>query len=409
MRSRSQSEQAAEHELAAVDMFRSPWAKAFIWVSHSDELETIEILLSLGQRLVRKVPAGRAGHVRLDLVLATILRPALLAAKGAYESLRRGLYEPGQALTRTLLELDLALEYVLAEPATKEQRANRFIAWAYWKRLSALKRQLSEPEVREKLPSDYVEYVEERIRVCQENLEALPEATAENKRQRNWHPYRNMEGLSRHLSRLGDYLHLYAPMSGMFVHAADPETHLNIDDDGHVSIRALATTEPDKLGVTLKLLAGLLHRFLMRFRDEWSLDGSVLGDLLLRSALRVIASHGGEIPAERVEVLEQGSGHRREDWTDAIGLPCTLGAEILEEAVQLLLVVARVAPGWLTEAEIEERTGLVLTTSDGKRAPVLRPILDYLVWAGHLREDATEDETRWRLNGEDKCESPASV
>jgi len=43
-----------------------------------------------------------------------------------------------------------------------------------------------------------------------------------------------VKGLARHLGRLDDYVQLYAPISNMNVHAADPETHLNIAADGTV-------------------------------------------------------------------------------------------------------------------------------------------------------------------------------
>src|SRR6266403_6082774 len=100
----------ADRHLDVVDLFHAPWVKAFIRVNHAHELETIEILLSIGQQILDGAPR-RAEHPTLDVVMATMLRPALLAAKSADVNLRNGLHEPAMAQLRTLLELDLSLQY----------------------------------------------------------------------------------------------------------------------------------------------------------------------------------------------------------------------------------------------------------------------------------------------------------
>lgn len=376
-----------DHDVEVVDLFHTPWVKAFIRMNHADELETVEILLSIGQQLMQQVPARREGHRRLDLVLAALLRPALLVAKAAYENLRHGVYEPALGQTRTLLELDIVLEYLLADAATKDQRADRYLAWSYKKRISPLAEQLTAPEVRPHLDGERVAWIKDRLRTYQENLATLPEATAQNKAERNWHPHRNVKGLARHLGRLHDYLQLYAPLSGMSVHAADPESHLVIEDTGAVHIKALATTEPPAVATAVNLLSGLLVEYLQRFRDEWTLEDTALGGLLTAATMRFVGPGDGTIPAEL----------RPSEWATAIRVTQAPLVDILEDAFQLLLVVVRRAPQGLTEAELREVTGLALAQLGERGNVLLRVLLDQLVEVGQLHLDTTVEPHRLRV------------
>lgn len=379
-------ETVADEHLEVVDLFRTAWVKAFIRANHAEELETVEILLSLGQQLITRVPARRADHARLDLVLAAMLRPALLAAKAAYENLREGLYEPGLAQARTLLELDLSLDYMLADAATKDLRADRYLAWAYKKRIGPLEEQLKAPELRALLDPERVAWIEGRLAVCRANLAALPEATTQNQADHSWHAHRNVKGLARHLRRLDDYVQIYAPLSGMTVHAADPESHLNITDDDKVTIKPLANTEPHAVATATKLLAGFLQTFLSRFRDEWGVRDTPLGLALVAASMRFVGRGDGRIPAEL----------RPDDWATAIRVTQAPLAEILEEAVQLVLVLVARASDGLTEAELHSMTGLDAIQLGERGHALLHILLDHLVEVGALRLDATQEPHRFR-------------
>lgn len=376
----------ADEHLEPVDLFYTPWVKAFIRTNHADELETVEILLSTGQQLMERVPR-RPQHPRLDLVLAAMLRAALLASKAADVNVRHGVYEPALGHVRTFLELDLALEYILADATAKDRRADRYLALACKERIRGLAEQLSTPEIRAKLDAERVAWIEGRLHLDQQGLDALPEATAQNRAQKSWHPYRNVKGLAQHLQRLDDYLQLYKPLSGMSVHAADPDTHLNIADDGTVTIKALATTEPHPVATTLKLLAGFLQRFLSRFRDEWALQDTPFDRLLTAATMRFIGPGDGTIPAEL----------RPAEWATAVRVTRAPLAEILEEAVQLVLVVVGRTPVGLTEAEIRDLTGLDAIPLGERGHALLRGLLDQLVELGQLHLDTAVEPHRFRV------------
>src|SRR2546427_191208 len=130
---------------------------------------------------------------------------------------------------------------MLADPATKDALADRYLAWSRKKRMGPLKEQLANPELRARLDAERITWLEGRVRVYQQELDALPGAAALNQSEHHWHPHHDVKGLARYLGRLDDYLQLYAPISNMNVHAADPETHLNITADGTVTIKALPT------------------------------------------------------------------------------------------------------------------------------------------------------------------------
>jgi hypothetical protein len=375
----------ADEHLEVVDLFHTAWVKAFIRVNNAADLETVEILLSIGQQVMERVPR-RAQHPRLDVVLATMLRPALVAAKAADVNLRHGLYEPALAQVRTVLELDLALEFMLQDPATKDALADRYLAWSRRRRIGPLNEQLTNPALRATLDAKRIAWIEGRLRTYREELAALPAATAQNQADRNWHPHHDVKGLAEHLGRLDDYLQLYAPMSNMNVHAADPETHLDIAPDGTVKIKALATTEPWKVATTLNLLAGILLRFLSRLRDEWALQGTPLDRMLTASQMRFVGPGDGKIPAEL----------RPEGWATAIRVTQAPLAEILEDAVQLLLVLVGRAPTGLTEAELRDMTGMEAMPLGARGHALLRGLLDHLVEVGALRLDAAVEPHRYR-------------
>jgi len=46
----------ADEHLDVVDLFRTAWVKAFIRIHNAEDLETVEILLSIGQQLMEQVP-----------------------------------------------------------------------------------------------------------------------------------------------------------------------------------------------------------------------------------------------------------------------------------------------------------------------------------------------------------------
>ena len=355
----------------------------------SHELETVEILLAIGQQLMQNLPPRRQQHQLLDLAMVAMLRAALLAGKATDVNLRHGVYEPALGHLRTLLELDFSLEYMLADNATKDQRADRYWAWSYKKRIGSLNEQLTIPEMQAKLDADHVAWIKERVRVYEENLAVLPEAAAQNQEERNWHPHQSLKGLAVHLERLDDYLQLYAPFSGAAVHAADPETHVLIEDNGRVRIKALATTEPHLVTTSVNLLASFLVRFLERFRDEWALEDTPVGRLLTPAAMRLVGQGDGKIPAEL----------QPEQWATAIRVTQAPLAEILEEAVQLLLVVVRRAPQGLTEAEIRDVTGLEVMQLGERGSTLLRELLEYLVEMGQLRLDASIEPHRFLAAG----------
>lgn len=376
----------ADEHLDVVDLFRTAWVKAFIRIHNAEDLETVEILLSIGQQIMEQVPR-RVQHPRLDLVLATMLRPALVAAKAADVNLRHGLYEPALAQVRTLLELDFSLEYMLADSPTKDERADRYLAWSRKKRIGPLNEQLTNPELRAQLDPTRIAWMEGRVRVYQDDLAALPLAAAQNQAERNWHPHQDVKGLARRIGRLDDYVQLYAPMSNMNVHAADPETHVNIAADGTVTIKALATTEPPKLHTTLNLLAGLLQQFLSRFRDEWGLQDTPVDRLLTAAKMRFVGPGDGTMPAEL----------QPEKWATAIRVTQAPLAEILEEAAQLLLVVVARAQEGLTEAELRGVTGLEAIQLGARGHGLLHSLLDHLVEVGVLRLDTAVDPPRYRV------------
>jgi hypothetical protein len=375
----------ADEHPQAVDLFHTAWVKAFIRIHHAHDLETAEILLSIGQQLMERMPR-RQQHPRLDLVLATMLRPALVAAKAADVNLRHGLYEPALAQLRTVLELDLALHYMVADPATKDALADRYLAWSRKKRMGPLNEQLANPELRARLDAERIAWLEGRVHVFQQDLDALPAAAALNKAEHHWHPHRDVKGLARHLGRLDDYLQLYAPISNMNVHAADPETHLNIAADGTVTIKALPTTEPHAVATTLNWLAGLLEGFIRRFRDEWALQDTPLDLLLTAARMRFVGQGDGNIPAEL----------QPEAWATVIRVTQAPLGEIFEEAVQLILVVVGRAPDGITEADLRTVTGLDALQLGERGHALLRGLLDQLLDMGALQLDGGVTPHRYR-------------
>ena len=382
----------SDEHIDVVDLFHSAWVKAFIRVNHAHELETLEILLSIGQQMLEGAPRRR-DHGILDIDLATMLRAVLLAAKSADVNLRNGLHEPALAQQRTLLELDLSLEYMLADPQEKDRRAERYLAWSRKKRIQPLEEQLR--EFKADLPAERIKWIEGRLAAYRADLDAMPDAANQNDEDRNWHSCGGgLKGLARQLGRLDDYLRLYAPMSNMNVHAADPETHLNIRD-GSVTLKALVTTEPHIVATALHSVAGHLLYLLLRLRDEWALKGQPIDRLLELAQMRFVGTGDGKIPAEL----------HPEVWSTAIRVTQTPLGEILDEAAQLLLVILRNASSGLTEEEIVKATGLE-SWGFPDSLTILRQILDLLVASGDVRVDTSAEPVRYHAANAAELKQP---
>lgn len=105
--------------------------------------------------------------------------------------------------------------------------------------------------------------------------------------------------------------------------------------------------------------------------------------------MRFVGQGDGEIPAEL----------QPEEWPTAIQVTQAPLAEILEEAVQLLLVVVQQAPQGLTEAEIRDVAGLEVMQLGESGNTLLRQLLEYLVETGKLHLDASVEPHRFLAAG----------
>lgn len=102
--------------------------------------------------------------------------------------------------------------------------------------------------------------------------------------------------------------------------------------------------------------------------------------------MRFVGPGDGTMPAELPP----------EKWATVIRVTQAPLAEILEEAVQLLLVVAGRADEGLTEAELCDVTGLQAIQLGARGDALLRSLLDHLVEVGGLRLDAALEPPRYR-------------
>lgn len=224
----------------------------------------------------------RPEHRILDLVLATLLRRAIITAEAIRALIEAGLEEPSLATFRTLLDIELNTRLIVSDDTGR--MARRFAAYHSLTAKRHGTRILQHPETRrillggeEDLASTkewtkrWAEYLRDPV------FDDVREAVAER---RNWHGYDSVEAAFSAVGADGDYRMLYEVFTP-FVHASNPESDLDgLSGDGAPMMKALPQRDPritrGRLGGTLLVLCRILDEYLTA-RDSKDYPDTITG------------------------------------------------------------------------------------------------------------------------------------
>lgn len=231
-------------------------------------LETIDYAAAL--LLARGKP--REGKSLRDSVLLALLRRATITTEGVVVLLRSGLFEPALSIRRTLLDIELSIKLIVADPT--DRMAKRLAAYHYLNYRRHGEDLLANATTRAE--SSDVEGTPARLRAVTRSyarflkMDVFSDVRAELGVSRHWHGYKTTEDAFEAAASVSDYLNLYDSATG-YVHASNLDADF-IDRHGEeLRIRPFVERDPVRnhlfLGETLFALYRILKLLLVEHPD----------------------------------------------------------------------------------------------------------------------------------------------
>lgn len=196
--------------------------------------------------------AVRPDHRIRDAVFAALLRRLLITAEASIAILSRGLVEPALALSRTLLDIELAFRLIHQDKT--DRLAKRLAAFHYLTyqehgegmlknaptRNGILQRRDRIAEVIA-ISKGYARFLEQSV---------FDEVRDAIKTDKNWHGYRNAEEAFRAIGQDHDY-HMTYDGGTPFVHASNPDHDFIDGTDSQLVLKSFVERDPRRIQVLL--------------------------------------------------------------------------------------------------------------------------------------------------------------
>lgn len=241
----------------------------------------LQTLIDFGGWLFGIPSAIRAEQPQRDLVLVALLRRALVTAEGLRVLLAQGLEEPAVGLTRTLLDIELAMKLVTQDRT--DRTAKKLAAWHYYAAQKHGQRMLDDTTTRASLRAEEAELV----RVVQTtksfaNLLRLPvfdEVREEVRRSRHWHGFDRVEDAFRAVGAVSDYTVPYN-VASPFVHASNVDhdfTDIRLKPDGgqEIAVRPFVQRDPERVLPLLGTTVLRLHNIITMYVEDRGLEDTI--------------------------------------------------------------------------------------------------------------------------------------
>ncbi len=214
--------------------------------------------LDFGVALLVQWARVRVGSELKDAVLQALLRRCLITTEGLVVLLSRGLFEPAVALSRTLLDNELAVRLVLGD--TSGRMAKRLAAYHYLTYQDHGQDMLTDPITRQGMAPE-AESVTELAKIAKSYkhflmLPIFDEVRDEVRASRFWHGFNNTEEAFRAIGQPSDYFVLYDSAT-WFVH--DVNVDFDYADRTETEMRLKPLVERDPAVVQLHLGHQLLR------------------------------------------------------------------------------------------------------------------------------------------------------
>lgn len=199
-----------------------------------------------------------------EVVLAGLLRRSFSTAQGVAELVLRGQVENAMALSRTQLEIAVAINLVCDDPT--DAMARRLVGYDYYWRHKYGNKLLSDAETRaqieeisgekqrtaaitrswrDQFEGQYFDEVRERLE-------------ADLKSNKGWHGRGSIDDAFASVKRGAEYLRLYT-LTSPFVHGTNVEWDFDAVHDGKPFLRDIAEWKPDLLRPHLGMTLFRLH------------------------------------------------------------------------------------------------------------------------------------------------------
>ena len=180
-----------------------------------------------------------------DLVTSALLRRATVTTEGVVNLLAFGLVEPAHAMSRTLLDIEVALKLIHADDT--DRMAKRLAAFHYIKMQQHGQNMLGDRETREGslAGAGRVDEVRQIAASYKKMLEGgvLADVEQEVRASMHWHGFDRVEDAFRALGQSTDYLMPYNSGS-WFVHAINVEYDMIDRVDSTVTYRPFVERNP---------------------------------------------------------------------------------------------------------------------------------------------------------------------
>lgn len=253
-------------------------------------------LIDFGNSLYVSHRAVRAASPTRDLVMAALVRRALVIAEAIRAVVFRGLPEAALPLLRTLLDVRLSASLIVKD--SSEHTAKRLAAYHYFAVQRHQQRILSDPITRDVL-EQFEGARDEAVEIARRNKgwfesDTFREVRDEIEAGRPWHGFARVEDAFRAAGLSDDYFQTYDTGS-LFTHVANIDFDFDSIVEGRVNLKGLLSKDTRLLGGLLGLAMVHLHAVLGLFvtDKELSLDpGTLIADGKHRERLEAIEAVG---------------------------------------------------------------------------------------------------------------------
>lgn len=228
-------------------------------------------VIDFGGAVVNVAREGRAEQPMRDLVTMALLRRALITAEGVYRLLAGGLVEAALALDRSLIDIDLNLSLVTADPT--DRMAKRLAAYHYLHGQRHGERMMHDPVSRTALAQDGDHLAQARL--ASKNFAAMlrmpvfDDVRDDVIKSRFWHGYSSPADAFAAVGGQHDYRVSY-DLATAFVHDVNVDhDYASVSENGRdFRLKPFVERDPARLRPLLGGLAFRLLLFLQRFIDD---------------------------------------------------------------------------------------------------------------------------------------------
>lgn len=246
-------------------------------------------MIDFSNALLAAHPDLRGDHRIRDAVLVALLRRGIITTEAIYQLLSLGLLEPAVGLTRTLLDIEVAIKLIHADD--QDEMGKRLAAYHYYAYQTHGQDMLSDRATRietlgphGRIP-EIIEVAKQYARLLESDVfDDVREAVRED---RYWHGYDSVEKAFDALGASQDY-HISYDIGSWFVHAVNVDFDYAPSDDELFHLKSLVHGDPNTILPNLGVAVLGLHAIVRVYVDERGLPN--LPEFQVRS--RVVSPDG---------------------------------------------------------------------------------------------------------------------